>query len=103
MTARLIYANTNLQFFHCRGGPTFSTDVVGDDALHRPAMLTSATSSQSVLHGFVVTLTLGPSFSVRPENEAKDALKNYVLDNLLLPTHIGFTLHERSLFPSRIF
>ena len=48
MTARLIYANTNLQFFHCRGGPTFSTDVVGDDALHRPAMLTSATSSQGV-------------------------------------------------------
>ena len=50
----------------------FCSCVVGDDALHRPAMLTSATSSQGVLHEFPVPLTLGPSFSVRPENEAKE-------------------------------
>ena len=43
--------------------------IVGDDALHRPVF---ATSSLIQMLGLHFPLTLGPSFSVRPENEAKE-------------------------------
>ena len=79
-----------------RGRHSFCSCVVGDDALHRPAVLTSTTSSQDGINQvYDFPLTLCPSFSVRPENEAKDALKSTYgsLDNhSLLPTHIGVTL-----------
>jgi len=84
--------------FRLPSGLSFSADVVGDDALHRPVLFTLATSSQGILHEFSVPLTLGPSFSVRPENEAKDAIKSTYgsLDNhSLMPTHSQYDKHKR--------
>ena len=89
-----------MRFFTCRWGVTFSARAVGDDALCRPVLFTLATSSQGVFHEFSVPLTLGPSFSVRPENEAKDALKSTYgsLDNhSLMPTHSQYDKHKRIL------
>jgi len=99
LTVRLIAINIDLRL-STAVGVTFSACIVGDDALHRPVLFTLATSSQGVLHEFTVPLTLGPSFSVRPENEAKDALKSTYgsLDNhSLMPTHSQYDKHKRIL------
>ena len=90
----------NLKFSTTAQVSIFCSCVVGDDALHRPAVLTSATSSRMFFSWFEAFHCRGGlHFLFAQKMKQKKALKNYVLDNLLMPTHSQYDRHKRIFEP----